>query len=260
MKDIYQAHIDITNEVKHRIEMMKIVFPATYGKIYSEKAHERNIDLSPEELVTSEMLDERMVRHIISLAECTDQAIDAIEHQDKAKLETILQETKILRAEIQELQKIIYEDHLTKSYNRKWFDDTILTHDKISLRGSGTIVMIDLNKFKAINDNYGHIVGDKVLIHVAEQLKQSGARVVRYGGDEFLLIFDAAVSNETIHLKMEEILNHFKKVHFKIEDKSFKINFAYGMATFKEGEDILYVIEKADKSMYLNKHKKVLKH
>lgn len=250
MKDLYLEHIDITAEVKNTIASMKVVFPAIYGKLYTQMAHERNIDLSPEELLTSEMLDERMVRHVISLAECTDQAIIAIERQDKSQLENILNETKILRQEIQELQKIVYEDYLTKSYNRKWFDDTILNHNKIAIRGEGTIVMVDMNKFKEINDTYGHMVGDKVLIHVAEKLKQSGARVVRYGGDEFLLIFDSTVSFNEIEQKMELILKHFQKILFKFDDQSFKISFAYGISPFQHGSDIRAVIERADKSMY----------
>lgn len=250
MKDLYQEHIEITAEIKNAIAPIKVVFPAVYGQLYTQKAREKNIDLSPEELLTSEMLDERMVRHVISLAECTDKAIIAMEKQDKTQLEDILNETKVLRREIQELQKIVYEDYLTKSYNRKWFDDTILNHNKIAIRGEGTIVMVDMNKFKEINDSYGHMVGDKVLIHVAEKLKESGARVVRYGGDEFLLIFDSQNTIKEIETKMELILKHFQKILFKFDDQSFKISFAYGISPFQHGSDIRAVIERADKSMY----------
>lgn len=254
MKNLQEEHIEITNEVKQAIQHLKIVFPAHYGKLYYEAAHTRDIELKPDELLTREMLDEKIVRHIITLADCADQAIIAIESKNKAILNTILLETKKLQEEIQELQKVVYEDSLTKSYNRKWFDDTILDHDKLSLRESGTIVMVDLNKFKEINDNFGHNVGDQVLIHVTAKLKESNGRVVRYGGDEFIVIFDAHSTSLEIKEKMETILRYFEKVHFKFEKESFKISFAYGLAPFTRGADILHVVESADKSMYKHKH------
>lgn len=173
---------------------VKSRFPSEYNRIYSEKARSHHVELKPNQIVTSEMLDEKMVRHLITLSKCTDDAIDAIEHEDKQTLKTLLLQTKALQEEIHELQKIVYEDSLTKSYNRKWFEDTICDSDRISIRESGTLVMADLNKFKQINDTYGHVVGDKVLIHIAFKLKESGGRVVRYGGDEFMIIFDAKVS------------------------------------------------------------------
>lgn len=254
MEDLQKEHIEITQEVKKAIENQKIVFPAQYGKLYYEASLAHHIELKPDELLTHEMLDEKIVRHIITLSDCADQAISAIETENKAILAAVLKETKKLQLEIQDLQKLVYEDSLTKCYNRKWFDDTVLEHDKLAIRDSGTIVMVDLNKFKAINDTYGHIVGDKVLIHVTVKLKESGGRVVRYGGDEFIVIFDAKISHVEIKEKMENILRYFEKIHFKVDEYSFKISFAYGMAPFTRGADIRHVIEAADKSMY--KHKK----
>ncbi|MBV5320548.1 MAG: GGDEF domain-containing protein [Sulfuricurvum sp.] len=253
MSDLYKEHIDITNEVKESIQKLNIVFPAEYNRIYSEKARSHQVELKPDQVLSSEMLDEKMVRHLITLAKCTDEAIGAIEHEDKKLLEIIYQETKQLQEEIHDLQKIVYEDGLTKSYNRKWFEDTLCNTDHISIRDSGTLVMVDLNKFKHINDTYGHIVGDKVLIHIALKLKETGGRVVRYGGDEFVIIFDSKISTDEITAKMEAILNYCKKTHFKLEENSFKINFSYGMALFIKGANIDTIIEKADKAMYHNK-------
>ncbi|WP_295053885.1 GGDEF domain-containing protein [Sulfuricurvum sp.] len=255
MSDLYKEHIDITNEVKESIQKLKIVFPAEYNRIYAEKARSHHIELKPNQVINSEMLDEKMVRHLITLTKCTDDAIHAIETEDKQSLKMVLLQTKALQDEIHELQKIIYEDGLTKSYNRKWFEDTVCNSDRISIRESGTLVMVDLNKFKQINDSYGHVVGDKVLIHIAFKLKESGGRVVRYGGDEFMIIFDAKVSQSEIKTKMDAILDYCNNIHFKVDQNEFKINFAYGMAPFTQGSDINTVIEIADKAMYHHKTK-----
>lgn len=68
------------------------------------------------------------------------------------------------------------------------------------------------------------------------------------------MIFDTKVSTSDIKTKIENILRYFEKIHFKVDDKSFKVSFAYGMAPFTRGAEVIHVVEAADKSMY--RHKK----
>lgn len=254
VRNLVEEHSHITNEVKKIIEPIKIVFPAQYSKIYAQIAHSHEINLQPDQLLTREMLDEKMVRHITMLSVCTSDAIGAMRNKDEALLAEIVLKTEQLQEEIQELRKIIYEDSLTQSYNRKWFEDELLDIAKLRLRDSGTLVMIDLNKFKEINDTYGHVVGDKVLSLVANKLRETGGRVVRYGGDEFIVVFDQTLSHIEVKTKIESILSYFQKVHFKVGDYSFKIDFAFGMSSFTQDAEVLTIIESADKAMYRNKH------
>lgn len=249
LQDFYKKHEKITAIVKESIESFPVVFPATYGKLYSETARKYDVKLKPEELLDSEILDEKIVRHVITLGLCTDQAIEAIQNEDISLLKLVLEKTNILRDEIHELQKLVYEDGLTKSYNRKWLEDMYLAQNK----EEGTIVVIDLNKFKSINDTYGHIVGDKVLIHVAKKLKESGGKVVRYGGDEFLVIFGAHESPAKIQKIIEAMIQKCENTSFKASDGSFKIGFSYGIAPFRLNSDFNTVIDTADKAMYRQK-------
>jgi diguanylate cyclase (GGDEF)-like protein len=251
MIDLYEEHVAITAEIKKEVEPLKVLFPAQYGHLYSLLAQKHDLELKPEQLLNPEMLDEQMIRHIITLTACTETAIEAIEMQDTAKLQAILHETKLLREEIQELRKVVYEDNLTHTYNRKWFDDILLDADGITMQKEGILVLIDLNKFKRINDTYGHITGDKVLILVAKKLKSTGGNVVRYGGDEFVLLFPHDEKN--VLEKIEEVLNYFQHTHFSVEKETFKIDFAYGVSPFLKGANRNRVIEKADEAMYRNK-------
>lgn len=257
MKNVHEQHVHITENVKNKIQPLRVVFPSYYGKLYAEEAHALNIDLQPDELLDAEMLDEKVVHHVLRLATCAEQAIEAIETEDKKALQAVLAETKILRDEIQMLQQIIYEDALTKSYNRKWFEDHYLNSDKQTMRSDGIMVMIDLNKFKEINDTYGHIVGDKILVHIAKKLKEMGGDVVRFGGDEFLVIFGAGEEVE-IQKKIDCMLSTCARKIFKVEDNTFKVSFAYGTASFVQGLELSSIIDTADKSMYRHKRGKVL--
>lgn len=255
---MHKLYRKITDDAKQTIEQIPIVFPVQYGKIYSEIAKQHNVKVHAEDIFPKEMLDEQMTRHIVSLSECSDQALVAMKTNNMLLLQEVIEETQKLRDEIYAFQKIVYEDPLTKSYTRKWFDDTYLTnHERFHLRGEGTLVLIDLNRFKEINDTYGHLIGDKVLTHVALKLKESGGRVVRYGGDEFLMIFDQSVSLDEVENKMRKILAYWKKTSFQSEQYNFKITFSYGIASFSSGTKAEEVILEADKAMY--KHKKDVK-
>ncbi|MFA6629083.1 MAG: GGDEF domain-containing protein [Sulfuricurvum sp.] len=254
MKNLVEKHSRITNEVKKRIEPISIVFPIQYNEIYSEIAHSYEINLQSDQLLSHEMLDEKIVRHITTFSECTTVAIHAMKHGDVELLEQTVLKTERLQEELQELRKIIYEDSLTQSYNRKWFEDELLDLSRLRLRDSGTLVMIDLNKFKKINDTYGHVIGDQVLSSVAKKLRETGGRVVRYGGDEFIVIFDQSLPLLDVKEKMELILRYFQKIRFMIGEYSFNIDFAFGMASFSPNAEVLQVIELADKAMY--RHKK----
>lgn len=253
MPNLLEKHVAITADIKEKIQPLKVVLPEKYGKIYAELAKTYQLELKPDELLNAEMFDERMLRHIITLTECTNSAIEAIETQNTSQLQAVLSEANKLREELHELRKIVYQDNLTHTYNRKWFDDTILDSDGMSTIQDGILVMVDLNKFKSINDTYGHVIGDKVLIHIAQKLKSTGGDVIRYGGDEFIVLFHADEKN--VEEKMETALNYFKNIHFKIDNHSFKVGFAYGITHFQKGSSQSEIIHRADSAMYHHKHR-----
>ena len=115
MPDLVQIHRDITHEVKELIEPMTIVFPAQYGKLYLQASQAQSIELKPDELFDSEMLDEKIIRHIVTLHECADEALEAMDKEDKSLLQMAILKTKQLQEEIHELHKLVYEDSLTKN-------------------------------------------------------------------------------------------------------------------------------------------------
>lgn len=253
MNHSHKQHRIITANVKRMIEPLEIVFPSQYGKLYQESARSLSVELTPDELLDPEMLNEKVIQHIIILASCAERAIEAIENEDKKKLALVLEETKMLRHQIDELTKLIYEDPLTKCYNRKWFEDTYVDPVTMTLSTTGTMAIIDLNKFKIINDTYGHTVGDKVLVHIALKLKEIAGQVIRYGGDEFLILFDNTVAVSKIINDIEIMIEECSKKSFIVEAESFKVGFSYGVASFTAGSELNVIIDTADKAMYSHK-------
>ncbi len=105
-----------------------------------------------------------------------------------------------IRAELLETRRLVQEDALTGTLNRRGME-TVLTREiarSKRTKGNLTVAMLDIDHFKKINDKYGHEAGDQALIHLASLLKavvREADAVVRYGGEEFVLIFpDTAVN------------------------------------------------------------------
>lgn len=121
------------------------------------------------------------------------------------------------------------------------------------------VLMIDVDKFKSINDNFGHVEGDRALVILAQALKNGCDKatetsfLARYGGDEFIII----VSNEK-EFDIEEFVsllhNEVNETHSKT--KGYEINVSIGYSRVLQNDSILTVINNADEEMYKNKASK----
>ena len=113
-----------------------------------------------------------------------------------------------------------------------------------------------MDKFKQINDNYGHHAGDRALIQFSSVLREKMEKigfVVRYGGDEFVLL--TKMGTEMAEAALVEIRKEIEKINATGENE-FKLAFSYGIATLSEGdnEDAFFV--EMDKQMYEMKERR----
>ena len=255
----------ISNETKESIFDIDVVTPSIYTSVFSKFATIHDASIDNKKTITDNLLDEKIAQYTSlqtttsqnaqKLEENAQKAISAIKNKNDTVLNMVLQETEQLRQEIKKLKESIYKDELTHVYNRKWLHDNVLDKDGQDFKGSGTLAIIDLNYFKIINDTYGHTIGDKVLIYFANQLKETDEAVIRYGGDEFIVMFCDNVSKKTAISKLNDIREKILKKNIQVKNASFKISFSLGAQEFKKGDGLIDIIEKADKSMYKDKIK-----
>ena len=253
----------ISNETKNSIDQMSVVTPSVYASIFSKFAsnHNENIDNEKElaqDLLIMECsnltdLQTQASKNAMQLSQNTDKAIHAIKDKNESILKEILQETENLRREVEKLKQSVYQDELTNVHNRKWLHDYLLKENSDSFKEAGTLAIIDLNYFKIVNDTYGHIVGDKVLIFIANQLKKTKHSVIRYGGDEFIVMFHKSVSPTQALSILNTLRENIIIKKLKAKDDSFRVSFSFGVCKYKSGDSLASTIELADKNMYDDK-------
>lgn len=164
-----------------------------------------------------------------------------------------------------ELQKLLKEqserDSLTGSYNRRYFDKIIDKEIERAKRYKHLIyfLMIDINRFKEINDRYGHQTGDNVLIEAYEVISRQIRKIdtiIRYGGDEFLVIVPG-ISRENVEGLIKRINKSVEQWSEKADFADFDINLSIGISSYdpKNQEPIDKILYYADMDMYKNKAK-----
>jgi len=157
--------------------------------------------------------------------------------------------------------RLVFEDELTRIYNRRflfqYFQSKVswknLSKDPLSL------IMIDLDNFKGVNDTYGHQVGDAALVWVADILRQVAGEEglsIRYAGDEFMMLFTHC--DKQTALKMgNRLLNKVRSEPFRLNgnDKTLPITLSLGVASAPEdAKSGKGLIQQADVALYYAKH------
>ncbi|WHH60373.1 histidine kinase N-terminal 7TM domain-containing protein [Petroclostridium sp. X23] len=155
---------------------------------------------------------------------------------------------------IKKLQYYGAMDILTEVYNRNYLYS--IANDKIlhcvKNNQSLSLIMLDLDRFKNINDTYGHIAGDVVLKNVIATCKSYlGERYIigRYGGEEFLIILENLEEEKVLEIA-EGLRVKIMNLHIVYEDKTIKVTSSFGVFTSKGLTDFDYMVRNVDEALY----------
>lgn len=155
-----------------------------------------------------------------------------------------------------DLENIANKDSLTNLSTRRTFEKYIKENDKAK---EGYFLLIDLDNFKAVNDNYGHLVGDSVLVKLArvfEEIVGETDGVCRLGGDEFVIYIPGNDSREQIKSIVRRLI---ATSEYEISDvlsdySEFKVSISVGISCRpSDGEDFITLYNNADKALYFVK-------
>lgn len=142
-------------------------------------------------------------------------------------------------------------DRLTGAWNRRRFEEAAIAEMALVRRRKGpvSLMMLDLDFFKNVNDTYGHTVGDTVLVEVVraarEQLRASDS-IARWGGEEFIVLSPAT--------RMDGAMSLAEKIRVAVASRAFpeagRVTVSIGVAEYVLGEDLISWIQRADEALY----------
>ena len=166
--------------------------------------------------------------------------------------------TTRLRGQVEQIERLALYDVLTELANRRLFHDR-LDQAFLSAQRNGAgfaLMLLDLDRFKEINDTLGHQTGDAVLVHLAERLKEvarASDTVARLGGDEFALVLPG-VEDASTALFVAERIRRALDDPFVVDELTLELETSIGIAIFpRDGADIEQLLKRADLALYASK-------
>jgi len=206
-------------------------------------------ELSP---FVSDTLNNSVMPNFISLHKETEQLKEQVSESSSA--------VDKLKEELKKANFFAKTDELTNIPNRRGFNENMEETIRFSLQNQSSfaLVLLDLDFFKAVNDTFGHIVGDSALRYVSKLLKaetKGRDSIARIGGEEFSIILpDTSYENalkvaDNIRLKIAN-----KTLSVKGQKKPLKLTLSSGVAIYRKGEYVDALFQRADKALYLAKN------
>lgn len=144
--------------------------------------------------------------------------------------------------------KHLRQDAVTGLLNRSYLIKQVRRRLK---KSGGTLLIVDLDNFKNVNDNYGHDHGDLVLVQVAEVLQSCFRKtdcIGRLGGDEFVIYMDVSLADATLNVKMQELIRRVSVLSQKYPLSNLSISI--GGCRCKKGDKYSEVLKHADEALY----------
>ncbi len=182
-------------------------------------------------------------------------SIERMAEDGKKVLDQLRKQVEDYQTKLEEAEKIASHDALTGISNRVYIEGRI--EERIASEGAFCVAIFDLDGFKRVNDEHGHLTGDELLKQFAGELRsacRSTDMIGRWGGDEFILLLDVGMEEAQAHIERVRkwVCGNYeiKKTegHLKV-----RVNASIGLAAHATGETLKELLARADAAMYEQK-------
>ncbi len=175
------------------------------------------------------------------------------------RVDTIKKNLEGVKKQLVDAQNDMKYDHLTGAYNRRYFDEQLRKLVKLfsDNNKSVTLVTLDIDHFKKVNDTFGHDAGDMVLQECVKLIQGAFTRpediVARIGGEEFAIVLPDFKIEHAIKL-LEPLLTKIRGETFLQGSKKIKFTISAGIASWIKGEKVDAWLKRADQALYQSKN------
>jgi diguanylate cyclase (GGDEF)-like protein len=181
--------------------------------------------------------------------------VDRMVQDGQASVSKLKGELSVYESRLKEVEQMAAQDPVTGLANRRKVEKQL--DMRVNEGRAFSVAIFDLNDFKKINDLHGHIAGDQLLKQFAEELRnffRPTDIVSRWGGDEFLVVLDGEESGVQRRIdSVSEWVYGDYTVKVKGELRNVKVSASVGTATWRKGENVTAMLERADAAMYQQK-------
>ena len=187
------------------------------------------------------------------VARITSAMIERVREAEQ-RLEAARTEAEELRQALEEARGDALSDPLTGLPNRRAFEEAFAA--RLVASGGTCVAVCDVDHFKAVNDRFGHAVGDRVLRAIAATLAEAceGQFVARYGGEEFAILFDGTLAQAVATIDDARRRISRKRLRVRESDEVIgNVTFSTGISAVMAGERLEQVFERADALLYAAK-------
>ena len=223
-------------------------------QVVNEKETAKNLDIADKAL--SKMVDHKPLHKVVNFLLSSIHTSKS-QHKSLAdELTKTSEEVSFLRKQLAASKQEAIIDALTGLFNRRGCENMLKDFDTSDLHSS---IIIDIDHFKAVNDNFGHSIGDKVIQKIASIIKKhigSEDIPVRYGGEEFVVVMKNK-SQENAHFISEKIrtsVQELKLIQRQSNTYLPPMSVSIGIAELEESDDWPSLFERADKALYQAKN------
>lgn len=182
-----------------------------------------------------------------------------VTHERRSKrMESVKKNLNSVKKQLMEANQTMRRDHLTGAHNRRSYDEQIKRYLQLNELDKDpiTLVMLDIDFFKKINDNYGHDIGDFILQECVRMLQESFAReedfIARLGGEEFAVILPGCDANSAVKI-VEAAMARIRKEVFIHGEHQIRFTVSMGIAPLIPGENADTWYKRADAALYESK-------
>jgi diguanylate cyclase len=249
MKTLQQSQNDL-------IEVISTLNESTRQAEENVSEFGQTLRRSEQQLVDPDSSLEAVVSHLLA----STQSIQASMELMRNKIQESREEINTLRQRLEKISEEAQTDVMTGLANRKGL--TLAIEDTLqAMNGSKMppcILMIDIDHFKNINDNYGHLLGDQVIKVVANNLKnqiKGKDTAARYGGEEFCVLLPETKLSDAVKVaeNIRQVMEKTRIKRAKDKQEICSITVSAGVAAYQPGEAILDFFQRADNALYQSK-------